>query len=197
MTTTVRSTALRTRSKWIVVVGVLLFSTEILSVEKADACLACHGASGTSSTPLTPSLGGQPSFYVVAQLFLFRGGRRDNDVMTAMAKDLTDDDLRSLGERFEKLPPPKASAPGDKEKLQRARAIVQERNCANCHGRNFEGNNNVPRIANQREDYLLKALKDYRDGKRIGYGNAQMPETVHGLTDVQLGELAHVLATFR
>src|SRR4051812_46978042 len=95
-TTTVRSTASRTRSSWWVVAGVLLFSAEALSAEKAEPCLACHGANGTSQTPLTPSLGAQPAFYVVAQLFLFRAGRRDNEIMTAMAKELTDDDLRSL-----------------------------------------------------------------------------------------------------
>lgn len=74
--------------------------------------------------------------------------------------------------------------------------LMSTRNCNICHGRGFEGNNNVPRIANQREDYLLKALKDYRDNKRVGYGNAQMPETVHGLDDAQLGDLAHALAQF-
>ena len=162
-----------------------------------ETCFACHGAKGTSPTPLTPSLGGQPNFFVVAQLFLFRAGRRDNEVMTAMAKDLTDEDLRTLSAIIEKTPPPKASGSPDKQKLERAKPILAERNCANCHGKKFEGHDNVPRIANQREDYLLKALKDYRDGKRVGYGNAQMPETVHDLSDSQLADLAHALAFFR
>jgi len=83
------------------------------------------------------------------------------------------------------------------EKVKRGMELMGGRNCINCHGKKLEGNNNVPRIANQREDYLLKALKDYRDGKRVGYGNAQMPETVHGLSDAQLGDLAHTLATFK
>jgi len=194
----VRSTASRTRSKWVFAVGVLLFSTELLPVEKAEPCFACHGAGGTSQTPLTPSLGAQPGFYVVAQLFLFRAGRRDSEVMTAMAKDLTDDDLRSLAAAIEKLPPPKPPAEKpDADKVKRGTELMNGRNCNICHGKKLEGSNNVPRIANQREDYLQKALKDYRDGKRVGYGNAQMPETVHGLSDAQLGDLAHALARFR
>jgi len=177
---------------------VSVFSVAAISAEKIETCLACHGASGTSQTPLTPSLGAQTNFYVVAQLFLFRGGRRDNEIMTAMAKDLSDDDLRSLSDRIEKLPPPRPPAEkADPARLAAADSLFKERNCAGCHGKKFEGNNNVPRIASQREDYLLKALKDYRDGKRIGYGNAQMPETVHGLDDAQLGDLAHALATFK
>ena len=72
-----------------------------------------------------------------------------------------------------------------------------ESNCASCHGKAFDGGNNVPRVAHQREDYTLKALRDYRSGKRIGYGNAQMPETVAGLDEAQLADLAHFLAFLR
>jgi cytochrome c553 len=153
--------------------------------------------SGVSSTPLTPSLGGQPSFYVIAQLFLFREGRRDNAVMTEMAKGLTDDDLRNYAERIEKLPPP--PPPGEKPdpaRFQRGGAIVAKQQCIGCHGAGFSGNNNVPRVANQREDYLLKALRDYKSGRRVGYGNAVMPETVSGLDDKDLADLAHFLAHF-
>lgn len=160
-----------------------------------ETCLACHGAEGTSSTPLTPSLGGQPSFFLIAQLFLFREGRRDNAVMTAAAKGLSDADLRSLSEALAKLPPPKPpqSAP-DPARMKRGLQAIEGRNCTSCHGRDFAGHNNVPRVANQREDYLLKALRDYRSGVRVGYGNALMPETVAGLDDAQLADIAHYLS---
>jgi cytochrome c553 len=163
-----------------------------------DACLACHGASGTSTTPLTPSLGGQPAFYVVAQLFLFREGRRDNPVMTEAAKGLSDAQLRSLSDAISKLRPPSppADAP-DRARMKRGLDIVQGRHCTSCHGQDFAGHANVPRVANQREDYLLKALRDYRSGARIGYGNAVMPETLSGLADAELADIAHYLAHLR
>lgn len=161
-------------------------------------CLACHGASGVSETPLTPSLGAQPAFYVVAQLFLFREGRRADPVMTAQAKDLGNDDLRGLSEAIAKLPPPRAPGEGlDRERFERGRKATEGRHCTSCHGAQWDGNKNVPRVANQREDYLLKALKDYRSGARIGYGNAQMPETVAGLDDKVLADISHYLAHFR
>jgi cytochrome c553 len=81
--------------------------------------------------------------------------------------------------------------------MNRGVVLIDQRHCAMCHGVAFGGSNNVPRIANQREDYLLKALRDYRDGKRTGYGNAVMPETVAGLTDEQLADLAQFLAYVR
>ena len=161
-------------------------------------CLACHGAKGTSSTPLTPSLGGQPSFYVIAQLFLFREGRRDNPVMLAQAKGLSDDDLRSLSESMSKLPPPRAPKTSpDKNRFQRGKAIVEQRRCTGCHGADFAGGENVPRIARQREDYALKALREFRSGARVGYGNAVMPETLAGLGDAELADVAHFLAHLR
>lgn len=163
-----------------------------------ESCLACHGASGTSTTPLTPSLGGQPAFFLVAQLFLFREGRRDNALMTEQAKGLTDADLRKLSDSLSKLPPPSPpSGQPEADRMKRGVEIVQGRNCASCHGRDFSGHQNVPRVAAQREDYLLKALRDYRSGARIGYGNALMPETVAGLTDAQLADLSYYLARFR
>jgi cytochrome c553 len=173
----------------------LVFSAAAFSQEKIKVCLDCHGASGSSNRELTPSLGGQPAFFVIAQLFLFREGRRDALIMNEQAKGLTDDDLRSLSDAVAKLPAPSAPKAGrNAERFQKGKAIVEQRHCAGCHGRAFDGHDNVPRVAHQREDYLAKALKDYRSGRRIGYGTAIMPETVSGLSDAQLDDVAHYLA---
>jgi cytochrome c553 len=157
-----------------------------------NTCLACH----QSQLPETPSLGGQPAFFLVAQLFLFKEGRRENaQAMTAAARDLTNDDLRFLSDAIAKLPPPPPpSGKADADKLARGAAIAERRHCARCHEPDYSGHDNVPRLAHQREDYLLKALRDYRAGRRIGYGNAAMAETVAGLADEDLAALAHLLA---
>jgi cytochrome c553 len=161
-------------------------------------CLACHGGRGQSEIALTPSLGGQPSFYVVAQLFLFREGRRDNPVMTEAARGLKDAELQFLADAIAQLPPPSppAGTPAV-ARLARGRALAAQRHCEGCHGADFAGHDNVPRVAHQREDYLLKALRDYRSGRRIGYGNAVMTEAVAGLADEDLAALAHMLAYWK
>ncbi len=165
------------------------------AAKRADACFACHGKAGQSQTPETPSLGGQPAFFVVAQLFLFREGRRANAPMTAAAKGLSDDDLRAFAELIGKLPPPAPPAQaGDRARAARGRALALERHCAACHNSDFSGREQMPRLANQREDYLLKAMRDYRSGARVGYGNAAMPEAMAGLGDADLRDLAHYLA---
>jgi cytochrome c553 len=164
--------------------------------ERMAACLACHGPRGHSVIPDTPSLGGQPAFFVIAQLFLFRRGGRSNAAMTAVAQPLTDDDLRTFGDAVSKLPPP--PPPGgsaDPGRLARGQALARRRPCASCHNPDFSGRDQMPRLAHQREDYLLKAMREYRSGARIGYGGAMAEELV-GLSDDDLQDLAHFFAYF-
>jgi cytochrome c553 len=162
------------------------------------ACFACHGAGGVSQTPLTPSIAAQPAFYVMAQLFLFRDGRRDSKEMTEAAAKLTDDDLRALGDALAALPPPPSpTEKPDPGKVLRGRVLAQKERCGTCHEPDFAGRENMPRLANQREDYLLKALRDYKKGTRVGYGNAAMPELVSQLSDAELQDVAHFLHHFR
>jgi cytochrome c553 len=166
--------------------------------KRAEACFACHGKNGRSETPLTPSLGAQPAFFVVAQLFLFRDARRGNvpAPMIEAAKPLTNDDLRAFGELISKLPPPAPPAQSpDAARFARGRAVAQRENCPVCHNPDYSGREQMPRLANQREDYLLKALRDYKSGARIGYG-AAMAQEVAALNDGELVDLAHYLAHF-
>jgi cytochrome c553 len=164
------------------------------SAQQLEACLACHGANGVSTIAETPSLGGQPAFFVLAQLVLFREARRDNTVMNAVAKPLTNDDLRTLATAIEKLPRPPPAVSADATRVARGRKLADGNHCANCHGADYSGGQNVPRVAHQREDYLVKALNDYKSGRRIGYGNAAMAEAVALLSAAELADIAHYLA---
>ena len=78
--------------------------------ERLAPCLACHGAQGQSEQPEVPSLGAQPAFYVMVQLYMFRERLRIVEVMNATTQGLTDDDLRSMAEVIAKLPPPRPAA---------------------------------------------------------------------------------------
>jgi cytochrome c553 len=162
--------------------------------EKLAPCLACHGAEGQSETENVPSLGAQPAPYTVIQLFMFREKMRVAEPMNGMAKGLSDDDLQSAADFFMKEPPPKPTAdPGDPARLERARVLVDQNHCNICHRPDFSGQNNVPRLADQREDYLLKTLRDYKSGARRGY-DATMAEVLQPLDDAQLIEFAYYLA---
>ena len=183
----------------LVAAGVLLLVAQACAQsvdERFAVCLACHGADGQSRIPETPSLGGQPSFFVVAQLFLFREGRRDNAAMVASAQGLTNSDLTAFADRVAKLPPPPPSeeAP-DAARFSRGRRLTLSHPCGICHNSDFSGREQMPRLANQREDYLLKAMRDYKSGARLGYGGA-MSQELAGLTDQDLIDLAYYLSHF-
>ena len=159
--------------------------------ERLSTCLACHGEKGQSTLPDVPSLGGQQAFYVTVQLLMFRERMRVADPMNDMAKGLTDDDLRSFADIFAKLPPPQPDAGAvDDARMQRAQALVGQNRCNFCHTPSFAGQDNVPRIADQREDYVVKALRGYKDNSRHGY-DASMADVMAPITDEQILDLAY------
>ena len=68
---------------------------------KADtACALCHGVNGLSTLPNAPNLAGQQAIYVVEQLRNYRSGKRQNEVMNMIAKNLTDSEISHLGAWF-------------------------------------------------------------------------------------------------
>jgi len=128
------------------------------------------------------------------QLLIFRERMRIADPMNDMAKGLSDDDLRSFADIIAKLPAPHPlDAPADDARIERARALVAQNRCNICHTASFAGQDNVPRIADQREDYLVKALRGYKDNSRHGY-DATMAEVMQPITDDQILDLAYYIA---
>jgi cytochrome c553 len=162
--------------------------------EKLTTCLACHGEKGISETSEVPSLAGMPAGFTLIQLFLFRQGTRKIEIMNDLAKDMTDDDLRKFSDYFAELAPPKPSGgPPDPAIAARAQALIAKHRCAWCHNPDFSGRDQMPRLAAQREDYLLKSLRDYKSAQRPGY-DATMDEVIRPLTDADIGDLARYLA---
>jgi cytochrome c553 len=165
--------------------------------QRLPVCLACHGANGQSRTDGVPSLGGQQSFYTTVQLLMFRERMRVAEPMNEMAKGLSDDDLRSFADVIAKLPAPQPpSGPVDDARMARARALIEQNRCNFCHTPTFAGQDNVPRIADQREEYLVKALRGYKDNSRHGY-DSSMADVVAPITDAQILDLAYYIARVR
>jgi cytochrome c553 len=162
--------------------------------ERLAACFACHGEKGQSDTPEVPSLGAQQPAFLLIQLYMFREKMRKVEPMNEMAKDLTDDDLRAMSDTIAKLPAPLVpDGPIDPARMERGRKIGARNRCNFCHAPNYAGQDQVPRLAAQREDYLLKALRDYKSGARIGY-DISMIEVVRPLGDQDFADLAYYLA---
>jgi cytochrome c553 len=148
--------------------------------------------------PGTPALAGQHSFYAITQLFLFREGRRSNEAMTAVAKTMTDTDLRGFSDFIGTLPPvppPPPATPPDPARMKKGAELAQRHKCVFCHGADLAGGQQVPRIGGQREDYLQMSLQGFKSGKRPGYTMA-MGAAVSEVTPEELDTLAYYAARF-
>ena len=98
---------------------------------------------------------------------------------------------------FAKLPPPAPPAQAaDAALAERAKAAIRKHHCASCHNADFSGRDQMPRLAAQREDYLLKALRDYKAQTRPGY-EPTMDEVMRPVTDTEIADLAHYLSRLR
>jgi cytochrome c553 len=165
--------------------------------QRAAVCFACHGDHGQSQTDNTPSLGGQQAPYALIQLFMFREKLRTFEPMNEVAKPLSDADLREFSDFIATLPkPPAPSDAGEPARMQRAQALAAQNHCNSCHRPDFSGGDNVPRIANQREDYLAKTLAAYKDNSRHGY-DGTMADVMGPITPEQIADLAYYIARVR
>jgi cytochrome c553 len=111
---------------------------------------------------------------------------------------LSDTDIRNLGAYFSSFPPPApvTDADPDPQRYARGATVAQANRCSSCHGETYAGQQAIARIAHQRGDYLLKALRDFHEGRRTGGGIAAMPDAVYPLSDDDLQALAHFLSRF-
>jgi cytochrome c553 len=162
--------------------------------EKAELCIGCHGEAGISQTENIPSLAAQQDQFIQWQLVFFRAGSRKNEQMQGIVEQIDNNDIRNLGAYFASLPPP-APTPDDNPDLSKKGAqAAAGRRCASCHTDNFAGTKAVARVADQREEYLLKALHDYKSGVRSGGGMAAMADVAYPLSEEEITALAHYLA---
>ena len=128
---------------------------------KAEACVACHGPAGNSTNGL-PDPGRARRFrYLYLQLRDFKEGRRKDPVMSPMAGPVAGGHA-GPGRLFRR---PEAEAerlqggwparrPGSKK--------ADETLCTMCHLGGFNGQNEIPRVAGQQPDYVIKQLKDFK-----------------------------------
>jgi cytochrome c553 len=152
-------------------------------------CESCHGPAGNSTTPLVPSLAGQPVTFLENQLIFFREGLRDAPVMQPLMKGVADAEITSLARHFNRQEPKASPASADAAVLARGKDIAGKRHCGQCHLPTYKGRDQIPALAAQRVDYLRETMKAYRDGKRTG-ADTTMVEVLDGLTDADIAALA-------
>lgn len=82
--------------------------------QKSQACAACHGANGISTSDQFPILAGQYRDYLIQALHEYQKGERKNPIMAGMAKPLSEQDVQDLAAYFSSLPGPLHTLPREK-----------------------------------------------------------------------------------
>jgi cytochrome c553 len=164
--------------------------------EKAAVCAACHGADGNAPAGAAdqpyPDLAGQTARYLYLQLRDFKEGRRKNPLMSPMAANLSKQDMQDLAEYFSQQKHAPSAYQVDQAKAAEGKKVADAALCTMCHLGGFPGQNEVPRVAGQEYDYIVKQLKDFRAKNRTNdAGN--MTSVSRGLTDEQIDALANYI----
>ena len=172
----------------------LLTAFLVFQAPAQETCKACHGPDGNSPQTAIPSIAGQPKIFIENQLVLIREGLRASAQMLPIVKGLKDAEISRLAAHFSKLPARSMeSGAADPALMKQGMARAKALRCGVCHLSNFSGQNQVPRLAGQREQYLASELLAYRDGKRSG-ADTIMAEALNGVSDADLRALAHFLS---
>lgn len=159
--------------------------------ELRETCASCHGVDATEEVP---ALGGIDAYYALLQLVAFRDGQRENEIMSGMVADFSNDDLRAAADWVASLtrPVPPGGTP-DPDRMEAGASLATEHRCASCHGEDYLGGHQIPPLRNQHEAYVQTSLLDYKAERRIG-DRAAMVEVATALTDEEIGDLAFYVA---
>ena len=160
---------------------------------KAERCASCHGADGNATIPGTPSLAGQPAWFAHWALIKFRDGRRKDPRMSAFAAGLSDADMADLAAYYATLAPRPRPQSVEAAKAAAGQRLAVSHHCTSCHRPDLSGQDQVPRLAGQDLEYLLRQLHAYRAGT-AGDLEGLMTVAARLLSDADIENLAHYMA---
>jgi len=161
-----------------------------------QSCIYCHGKNGNAGSSFYPRLAGQPASYLKQQLQAYRDGQRQNTIMSSIARILSPEEIGVLADYLAAQTPagsnatPKAASQAMEQGRQKATQLV----CTSCHGPNYEGQGDYPRLAGQGYDYLITQLTSFRDGQRRD-AQGVMAALASGLSDTDIENLSRYLST--
>ncbi|HET8848977.1 MAG TPA: cytochrome c [Marinobacter sp.] len=69
----------------------------------AAQCKTCHGLDGIATIPIAPNLAGESQIYIQNQLKAFRSGKREHEMMSVVAKNLTDEQIADVAAWYESI----------------------------------------------------------------------------------------------
>lgn len=141
----------------------------------AGQCRTCHGLDGLARTPIAPHIGGEPAEYIVHQLTAFREGTREHEMMSIIARSLTDRQIADLAAWY---------AGHEIEVATTADPAAAPAACTACHGADgIAAAPGVPNLAGETNIYIDTQLKAFRNGRRA---HEVMTAVAADMTDAEI-----------
>lgn len=178
------------------------------------ACASCHGAGGNSTIPANPNLAANPHEYLAKQLADFqtkagaekpaRNGEGGNPTpMTAMAQNLTPEDMQNVALYLAQQPLTQPATAGHRDLVELGQKIwrggLPDRNvpaCASCHSADGAGiPGQYPRLAGQFPSYIEAQLKLFRSKDRAN--NPVMNDIADRMSDTDIKAVSDYAAGLR
>lgn len=158
--------------------------------ERIRFCGYCHGEDGNSKRDYIPNLAAQHPQYLFEQFEKFGDGRRDDYVMSKLAKALSQQERIDIAVYYsQQTANPR---PDGDPILAAAGEPLYERHCSSCHGANAQGVRDMPRLAGQPAQYLELALKRFKE-MDPQQNNSPMIGVARMLSDSDIGAVATYL----
>lgn len=161
--------------------------------QKAAACIACHGPNGNSQVPMFPVLAGQTARYLYLQLRDYKAGTRKNPMMSPMAANLSKEDMQDLAAYFSEQKPLGIAFVADPARVKLGFAKSEEVLCSMCHLGGMKGQNEIPKLAGQHYDYIVKQLTDFKARNRTNDGG-NMTAVAQTLSDEDIINISHYIS---
>jgi len=161
---------------------------------KAGPCAACHGADGNSAIAQFPVLAGQTARYLYLQLKDFKEGRRSEPSMEPFVAKLSREDMLDLADYFAAQKPKPLAFRPDARRVARGKKKADEVLCTMCHLGGLKGQNEIPRVAGQHPEYVIKQLKAFKARTRTNDAGS-MTSVAQTITERDIEDLAHYIAS--
>jgi cytochrome c553 len=164
--------------------------------EKAQVCSACHGEAGVPQEKTTPVIWGQNEGYLYLNLRDFNKGTRKNDQMSAIAADLTKDEMKALAAYFSKKSWPNLQQPSPSDDVsKKALTAIGSIGCPSCHLDQLQGDGTTARLAGQQQAYLKQTMLAFRDGSRGN--NPGMSDLMKAISPDEIDAISQYAASLR
>lgn len=165
--------------------------------EAYQGCQGCHKPSGAGISDGTyPQLAGQHATVIIKQMADTREGRRDNPKMFPFAGKhvVTIQEIADIAVYLQNMKIPRDNGKGPGATLARGKDLYFK-DCQTCHGENGEGNaaKFYPVLAGQHYKYLVREIRDIRDGKRRN-ANPKMVKVVKDYNDADAEAVADYMS---